>query len=146
MLAVDDFAMKNMPGSQEEALQTINVEGNQNDVQYDKIRAFLREELGRDVIWEALTAGDPRVKCRTVTDLSDQYLALDAERQRIQNKLHKVWADKVAREQDIARLRKELEEERRSFPLLRVLSSLRRRGLKQTFGAVTAKIRRKLGK
>lgn len=146
VLAVDDFTMKNMPGSQEEALQTINVEGNQNDVQYDKIRAFLREELGRDVIWEALTAGDPRVKCRTVTDLSDQYLALDAERQRIQNKLHKVWADKVAREQDIAKLRKELEEERRSFPLLRFLSSLRRRGLKQTFGAVTAKIRRKLGK
>ena len=79
-----------------------------------------------------------------------EYLVRDGsfpeERKRIQNKLHKVWADKVAREQDIARLRRELEEERRSFPLLRFLSSLRRRGLKQTFGAVTAKIRRKLGK
>ena len=146
VLAVDDFTMKNMPGSQEEALQTINVDENQNDVQYDRIRSFLKEELGHDVIWEALTAGDPRVHCRTVMDLSDQYLALDEERKRIQNKLHKVWADKVAREQDIAKLRKELAEERRSFPLLRILSSLRRRGLKQTFGAVTAKIRRKLGK
>ena len=146
VLAVDDFTMKNMPGSQEEALQTINVDENQNDVQYDRIRSFLKEELGHDVIWEALTAGDPRVRCRTVMDLSDQYLALDEERKRIQNKLHKVWADKVAREQDIAKLRKELAEERRSFPLLRILSSLRRRGLKQTFGAVTAKIRKKLGK
>lgn len=146
VLAVDDFTMKNMPGSQEEALQTINVDENQNDVQYDRIRRFLTAQLGRDVIWEALTAGDPEVRCRTVMDLSDQYLALEAERQRIQNKLHKVWADKVAREQDIAKLRQELAEERRSFPLLRVLSSLRRRGLKQTVGAVTAKIRKKLHK
>lgn len=146
VLAVDDFTMKNMPGSQEEALQTINVDENQNDVQYDRIRRFLEKEYGHDVIWEALTGGNPGIQCRTVTDLSDQYLALDEERKRIQAKLHKVWADKVAREQDIAKLRQELAEERRSFPLLRILSSLRRRGLKQTFGVITTKIRKKLGK
>lgn len=146
VLAVDDFTMKNMPGSQEEALQTINVDENQNDVQYDRIRQFLTRQTGRDVIWEALISGNPAVRCRTVLELSDQYLALDDERKRIQAKLHKVWADKVAREQDIAKLRQELAEERRSFPLLRVLSSLRRRGIKQTLSVITGKIRRKLGK
>lgn len=126
VLAVDDFTMKNMPGSQEEALQTINVDQNQNDIQYEKIRSWLKEEFGQDVIWEALTAGNPSVRCRTVTELSDQYLALDEARKQVQSKLHQTWADKVSREQDLDKLRAEIRRlngelaaERRSFRLLR---------------------------
>lgn len=108
VLAVDDFTMKNMPGSQEEALQTINVDQNQNDVQYEKIRSWLKAEFGRDVIWEALTAGDPGVRCRTVTELSDQYLVLDDTRKQVQEKLHRTWADKLSREQEVEKLRAEI--------------------------------------
>lgn len=157
VLAVDDFTMKNMPGSQEEALQTINVDGNQNDVQYDRVRSWLREEFGRDVVLEALTAGSPALRCRTVTDLSDQYLALDQVRQQIQNKLHRTWADKVSREQDNARLRGELERlqqqvrglqqelaaERRSFRTLRrirnLVRSIRTKGLIPTVRRILRK-------
>lgn len=150
VLAVDDFTMKNMPGSQEEALQSINVDQNQNDVQYDKIRCWLKEEFGRDVIWEALTAGDPAVRCRTVTDLSDQYLALDEARKQVQNKLHQTWADKVSREQDNAKLLKELHRlqqelaaERRSFRVLRkirnLLRNIRSKGLTQTVKRILKK-------
>lgn len=150
VLAVDDFTMKNMPGSQEEALQSINVDQNQNDVQYDKIRSWLWEEFGRDVIWEALTAGDPVVRCRTVTDLSDQYLALDEARKQVQNKLHQTWRDKVSREQDNAKLLKELHRlqqelaaERRSFRVLRkirnLLRNIRSKGLTQTVKRILKK-------
>lgn len=107
VLAVDDFTMKNMPGSQEEALQSINVDQNQNDVQYKKIRLWLQEKFGRDVILEALTAGEPAVSCRTVTELSDQYLVLEETRKQVQNKLHQTWRDKVNREQELEKLRAE---------------------------------------
>ena len=107
VLAVDDFTMKNMPGSQEEALQTINVGGNQNDLQYERVRCWLKEEFGTDVVWNALTAGDYAVRCKTVMDLSDQYLVLEETRKQVQTKLHRVWRDKVNREQDAARLRQE---------------------------------------
>lgn len=151
VLAVDDFTMKNMPGSQEEALQSINVDNNQNDVQYNKIRTWLKEEFGSDVIWNALTAGEPSVRCRTVMDLSDQYLALDSERKRIRNKLHQVWRDKVSREQDndklrreIQRLQQELAAERRSFRLLRKVRNgcrmIRGKGLKYTLSLGVNKV------
>lgn len=151
VLAVDDFTMKNMPGSQEEALQSINVDNNQNDVQYNRVRDWLKEEFGRDVIWETLTAGDPAVRCRTVMDLSDQYLALDDARKQVQSKLHQVWRDKVSREQDIAKLRQEISRlnqelaaERRSFRLLRKVRNgcrlIRQKGVGYTLSLGTKKV------
>ena len=102
------------------------------------------------MIWEALTAGDPAVRCRTVTDLSDQYLALDEARKQVQNKLHQTWADKVSREQDNAKLLKELHRlqqelaaERRSFRVLRkirnLLRNIRSKGLTQTVKRILKK-------
>ena len=109
--------------TQEESLYEVNVAQNQNEIQYDRLRAYLKEQYSCDILYERLadassqiSFGDIESVCRYVEYLDSVNLECShklktayTEKSEINSKLQKTYKEKAERGEKIKKLNSEIE-------------------------------------
>lgn len=67
--AANNFYLRYLPDTQEDTLHAINVESNQNEIQYIQIRNWLEETFGEDILYNLMDKNSSDVSCKNVTEL-----------------------------------------------------------------------------
>lgn len=113
--AANNFYLKYLPGTQEETLQTINVENNQNEVQYDQVRNWLKEVFGEDILYNQMDKNSSELSCKNVPELCQQLEYLHGIIKEKQTRLNNAYREKAMRGEEIDRLRHELDEQHMDY-------------------------------
>lgn len=121
--AVNNFYLNYIDETQEESLFEINVAQNQNEIQYDRLRTYLKEQYSCDILYERLadassqiSFGDIESVCRYVEYLDSVNLECShklktayTEKSEINSKLQKTYKEKAERGEKIKKLNSEME-------------------------------------
>ena len=150
VLAGNRFYLRYIEGTQEETLQNINVENNQNEVQYDAVRDWLKEEFGEDIVYRMLVENAGELRCANVREVcqicNEHFNYYNNE---LRGRLNQAWKDKAERGTKIKELSKkvemyeiELARRDRWKVVTRMVRAFKRHGIKKTGKIALRRIRR----
>lgn len=157
VLADSGFYLKYIEGTQEESLQNINVADNQNEVQYAAVQNWLKDEFGRDIVYDMLLENAGDLRCASVAEICAHFSShFSYYTKSMRNSLNQAWHDKAERGVKINEQNKQLKRQGKRIAELeieiarrdrfnipkRLYRAIKRHGVKQMMSIALGRVKR----